>query len=231
MAWQLANEPRPHPRIDREQAFFELIAWAGATADYIHSLDPNHLVSTGNEGVAGCLESRDCFVRLHALPSIDYVTIHLWPSAWGWFKHDKADSTYPQTVDKALSYVQQHTEDAAQLGKPLTLEEFGLNRDEPGYLPSTSTKLRDQYYATLLHAVYASASWGSPMAGSNVWAWTGEGRAGDPKTLLWRIGDDLLGDPTPEHMGGNSVFDTDYSTQAVFKEFAYKMQGLCRSRR
>lgn len=35
MSWQLANEPRPHPRIDREQAFTELAEWADATAAFI----------------------------------------------------------------------------------------------------------------------------------------------------------------------------------------------------
>ena len=61
MAWQLANEPRPGgsdavgtPNLP---AFY---AWVRATARLIKSLDPNHLVSTGSEGLKGCLESAAC---------------------------------------------------------------------------------------------------------------------------------------------------------------------------
>ena len=38
-SWQLANEPRDYPS-----------NWVGDSAQYIKSLDPNHMVSVGSEG-------------------------------------------------------------------------------------------------------------------------------------------------------------------------------------
>lgn len=225
MSWQLANEPRPHPRIDREQAFTELAEWADATAAFIHALDANHLVSTGNEGIAGCLESRECFVRLHRCPFIDYVTIHLWPGAWSWYAPKNPDATFPVTLKNARAYIQQHVDDAAVLGKPITLEEFGLARNDAGFGPTAPTTWRDRFYRTILQLVYDSASASSPLAGSNFWDWGGEGRPRDPVTGKWQEGDDWL-DPTPEIQGGNAVYDCDFSTLKIFTEFAAKMTAL-----
>ena len=47
MAWQLANEPRPWGSGEQIDNYYK---WIDSTAAFIHSLDPNHLVTTGNEG-------------------------------------------------------------------------------------------------------------------------------------------------------------------------------------
>ena len=50
MSWQIANEPRCFDPANKEK-FAE---WIQNTASLIKSIDPNHLVSTGSEGMWGC---------------------------------------------------------------------------------------------------------------------------------------------------------------------------------
>jgi mannan endo-1,4-beta-mannosidase len=57
MSWQLANEPRPGNGEDGVKHLKHYYQWIDETAEYIHSLDPNHLVSSGNEGIMGSLGS------------------------------------------------------------------------------------------------------------------------------------------------------------------------------
>lgn len=78
MAWELSNEPRPHPDGNQEpERLTAFYAWIDQSAAYIKSLDSNHLVTTGNEGTKGCLENDECFVNAQTSKHIDYITIHL----------------------------------------------------------------------------------------------------------------------------------------------------------
>lgn len=61
MAWQIANEPRPFSP-DNKKEFAE---WIGETAALIKSIDPNHLVSVGSEGTAGCEEDMTLWTAIH----------------------------------------------------------------------------------------------------------------------------------------------------------------------
>ena len=85
MSWQLANEPRPGGSdavgLRQMPAY---LAWIGATAKLIKSLDANHLVSTGSEGTQGCIGRDDCVLQAHAFPEVDYLTAHIWPQNWSW---------------------------------------------------------------------------------------------------------------------------------------------------
>jgi mannan endo-1,4-beta-mannosidase len=74
MAWELANEPRPGSNTYLNY-FYD---WIHETAQYIHSIDPNHLVTTGNEGTMGSNNSEEIFLAVHASDYIDYATIHVW---------------------------------------------------------------------------------------------------------------------------------------------------------
>lgn len=59
MAWQLGNEPRPGEGESGKLNFEVFTEWVGETAGFIRSLDPNHLISTGNEGLKGSIESAE----------------------------------------------------------------------------------------------------------------------------------------------------------------------------
>jgi mannan endo-1,4-beta-mannosidase len=227
MAWQLGNEPRPNPEEqNREQHFQEFIQWVDETASYIKSLDPKHLVCTGNEGLAGSLWSEPCYKESHKSKNIDYMTFHLWVLNWQWYDPLKPEETYPEAEKKALNYLQQHIAFAQEIGKPVTLEEFGIPRDRHDYSPKAPTTYRDHYYTVLFDAMYRSAKSGSPMAGSNFWTWGGKGQARDLKTFVWQEGDDYTGDPPQEPQGRNSVFASDKSTLEIIRKYARLMKQL-----
>ena len=77
MAWELANEPRPGGSDAFARANLPAYyAWISHAARFIKARDPNHLVTTGNEGMMGSLNIEDAVVKAHAVPEIDYMTFH-----------------------------------------------------------------------------------------------------------------------------------------------------------
>ncbi|MGD0337181.1 MAG: T9SS type A sorting domain-containing protein [Bacteroidota bacterium] len=219
MAWELANEPRP---LGSTAYFYQ---WIDSTAQYIHSLDSNHLVTTGNEGIMGCNGDSTIFINAHHSASIDYATIHLWALNWGWYNPANSAGTYSSALAKAKDYMQKHFGYARRLNKPLAMEEFGLPRDLQKYDAGSTTTMRDQYFTALLQMIYDSAAAGSPIAGANFWGWGGEARSpnGDYK---WRTGDPFMCDPPMEAQGLNSVYDTDSTTNKILKEHSALMAFL-----
>jgi mannan endo-1,4-beta-mannosidase len=222
MAWQLANEPRPWGSGEQIENYNR---WIDSTANFIHSLDPNHLVSTGNEGIMGSLKSKEYYLNAHKSKYIDYLTFHLWIKNWSWYDAKNYEATFDSAKIKAVDYIKQHIRLAETLNKPITLEEFGIGRDLESHLISSSTSARDDYYRTVFSLVYDSALAGAPIAGTNFWTWGGYGRA-QHNDFIWRQGDPFLGDPPQEPQGLNSIFDTDYSTLRIIKFYAEKMNNL-----
>lgn len=226
MSWQLANEPRPgtiSPDGSKNVPMF--LRWIDETAGFIKTLDTNHLVSTGSEGMIGSLRSEEIYRTAHASRSIDYLTVHLWPSIWRWFDPLKPEATFPAAMDSSVSYVVQHFPVARALNKPLVLEEFGIVRDSSAYALDVPTTVRDRFYRTMLQLTYDSARAGAPIAGLNFWSWGGEGRT-TQRDHIWRKGDPFTGDPPHEPQGMHSVFNTDRSTIAILREFSAKMNAL-----
>ena len=226
MAWQLANEPRPGREngngLSNLPAFY---AWLDQTAAFIHSIDTNHLVSTGSEGTIGALGSADFYAMAHSSPHIDYLTFHLWPFNWGWFDPKRIDETLPISEEKAIEYIGKHIALARQLKKPIVMEEFGMARDSANCMPGAPSKARDHYYQRILDAVYDSAWAGAPIVGSNFWTWGGQG-AGRAPDFRWQKGDPFLGDPPQEPQGYNSICFPDSSTLGILRSEARKMQML-----
>jgi mannan endo-1,4-beta-mannosidase len=226
MAWQLANEPRPGTDSPKGEANLPAFyRWLDQTAAYIHSLDTNHLVSTGSEGTVGCLRSEEYFLASHASQSIDYLTFHVWPLNWGWFDPTRIDETLPRTEVNAVAYINRHSMLARRLNRPIVMEEFGLGRDSGKIAAGTPTTARDRYYRLVFDVLYDSSRAGSPIAGSNFWTWGGEGRGGSPDGM-WRAGDPFVGDPPQEPQGRNSIFNADSSTMMVVRSHAFKMMRL-----
>ena len=122
-SWQLANEPRDYPS-----------NWVGDTAQYIKSLDPNHMVSVGSEGTWASnttgTAATNFFLTTHQSQYIDYATCHIWVEPWGMYNaNDSSAAMLPTATNFATAYLRDHDTLARQLGKPLVLEEFGLARD------------------------------------------------------------------------------------------------------
>lgn len=225
MSWQLANEPRPGGTASKApfEAFY---AWCARTAAFIKARDNRHLVSTGNEGTMGCLESSECVTRAHASKHIDYVTFHMWPQNWSWINPDKLDVGFEAGLAKCRAYIDTHIKLAAALNKPLVLEEFGFPREANANSPSAPTTHRDLFYKMVYTAVEESVRQHGPFVGTNFWAWGGEGRALHPDYAMKPGDTAYTGDPPQEPQGRNSVFDSDASTIAIIKNHVAALKAL-----
>lgn len=213
MAWEIGNEPRPM----RPVANGAYLAWITGVAAYIKSLDPNHLVTVGTEGVAST-ESMPLFEQIHAAPAVDYLTIHIWPKNFGFFQDTAIFKSWGNVMAKAAAYIDEHLPVAARLQKPMVIEEFGLPRDLQRFSPSAPTRLRDAFYAYIFQRCLSE----KVLAGCNFWAFGGLARP-IPGQVFWKRGDAWMGDPPGEEQGLNTVFDSDRTTWALITEWAGKL--------
>ena len=203
-AWQIGNEPRCFSSDPAVQDGF--IGWLTESARIIKSIDPNHLLSTGNEGVWGCEMSEELLERVCSIPGVDYMTIHIWPYNWSWAREGSLSEDLPNAIEKTGEYIGLHHELARKLGQPVVLEEFGFPRD--GFNPSmeATTRARDTYYA------YVFSQVGGMLQGVNFWGWSGFAR---PVHTQWEHGDPYAGDPAQEAQGLNGVYITDYTIDVI----------------
>lgn len=218
MSWQIANEPRPFA----EESMRQFAEWIGETARLIKSLDSNHLVSVGSEGSWGCENSMELWTEIHAIPEVDYATIHIWPYNWNWISADSVAAGVDKAVANTLDYVKAHSEALAEtiggVAKPIVLEEFGYPRDSMAIAPGTAVSGRDTYYKDVFDEVVK----GGRLAGVNFWAWGG---FAEPTHQTWEAGDDYTGDPAQEAQGLNSVFACDSTTIAVIRNAVDRLHG------
>jgi len=126
MAWELANEPQcngsglPTSGSCTNQT---MISWIADVSQYVKSADSNHLVSVGDEGffcdpaASGYFENCSTgvdSVGFSQIASIDLVGFHLYPDSWD------------QNIAWTETFINRHLAEAATLGKPLYMGEFGL---------------------------------------------------------------------------------------------------------
>ncbi|HET9955540.1 MAG TPA: cellulase family glycosylhydrolase [Polyangiaceae bacterium] len=131
-AWELANEPRCKGSGPGASGWTNqtIVTWADEMSAHIKSLDPNHMVSVGDEGfldVGGehwAYKANDGVdhAALTALPDIDFGTFHAYPEDWG------------ARLSWGEKWIADHARLARQLGKPTILEEYGVKvvRDDHG---------------------------------------------------------------------------------------------------
>ncbi len=127
MAWELANEARAN---SDPGATGDIIKnWYQEMAQYLKSADPNHLVSTGEEGfdidqvgyssgyentwVFGGATGTS-FKANTTIPEIDFGGVHLYPSYWGF-----------SATPSGNNWIIDHTILARNEGKPLIVGEYG----------------------------------------------------------------------------------------------------------
>ncbi|MBQ9357467.1 MAG: cellulase family glycosylhydrolase [Prevotella sp.] len=211
MAWQIGNEPRAFS----EEAKEPFAQWLSEASALIRSLDRNHLISIGSEGIWGCENDSALYARISSDPNIDYLTAHIWPYNWSWARQDSLAEDVDQACRLSGQYLSQHTAIANRLQKPLVVEEFGYPRDGFVFNPASPTTARDSYYDYIFSMAMADAL----VKGCNFWGWGGEAR---PRHQQWMVGDDYTGDPAQEAQGLNSVFDCDSTTLSVIKKYNAK---------
>ncbi len=206
MSWQVCNEPRAFSKEGKDS----LESWIIATARAIKEIDPNHLVSTGNEGKYGCETDLELWKRIHSQPEIDYATIHIWPYNWQWVTAETLNDT-TSAYGFTAQYIDEHYEPMHEIGKPLVIEEFGYPRDGMEIALGSAVTARDGYY----DFVFGKALGEGKAAGVNFWGWSG---LAQPAHSTWQAGDDYTNDPAHEAQGLYSVFAGDSTTIEVIKK-------------
>jgi mannan endo-1,4-beta-mannosidase len=78
---------------------------------------------------------------LVALKHVDYGTFHLYPQGWGATSADKP-GTHPGTWGTA--WIDRHLHDGRNLGKPVVLEEFGVQIDAAKDVPTPPRATRSR---------------------------------------------------------------------------------------
>ncbi|RDL37498.1 putative Mannan endo-1,4-beta-mannosidase A [Venustampulla echinocandica] len=134
-AWELANEPRC-----KGCSTSVITNWATKTSAYIKSLDPNHMVTLGDEGFMNgggdgsypytTAEGIDFEANLK-VPNLDFGTFHLYPESWG-----VSENPFGST------WFANHGTVCAKVGKPCIGEEYGATSNKPGAMvPWQTTSL------------------------------------------------------------------------------------------
>ena len=222
-SWQIGNEPRAFARDSVTKAAFA--DWMCTSATLIKSLDPNHMVSTGSEGLYGCEVDMDLFEQIHAHKDFDYLNVHIWPLVWRWVTKDTFADSVCVANRMTEKYLTAHFPVAERLMKPIVLEEFGYprdgNRDFEGdavkfwdgvsLSKESATGARDEYYTYVFNRLLQSHEAGEPLKGVNFWGWGGHAGQSE-QNEFWKPGDDYCGDPAQEPQGLFSVYATDSTT-------------------
>lgn len=219
MAWQVGNEPRLFT-VENEAKF---TVWLNNIVNLIDNLDKYHLISTGSEGLNSSNDDIGIFERTHLNPNIDYLTMHIWPKNWNWFKADNAEKTLSTTLENTGIYIDKHIKVAQDLKRPIIIEEFGLPRENESLVNGTSVANRDVFYNYIFNRVAESVANKSVLQAANFWGFGGEGK---PVTTdgKWNPGDPLTTDPPQEPQGLNSVFSSDKSTLELVKKYNLELK-------
>ncbi|RKE17819.1 cellulase family glycosylhydrolase [Streptomyces sp. TLI_171] len=167
MAWELANEPRC--RSDKSGA--TLLGWAREMSAYVKSLAPRQLLAIGDEGFYGRPNEADYpysnyegndWQKLTALPAVDYGTVHVYPQNWG---ETSGNTPGVNAADWGTRWINDHLTDGRRLGKPVVVEEFGLQLDAARDIADTAA--RDAAYRA-----WTDASLTGGAAGDQFWLLT-----------------------------------------------------------
>ena len=215
MAWEVANEPRVFTK-ENEAAFTK---WLNETVDEINRLDKNHLITTGSEGKAGSNDDLATFERTHTNKNIDYLTMHIWPKNWGWYKAEDEKGSTPIAIEKTIDYIDEHIEVAKRLQKPIILEEFGYPRSLESLDRNASVEFRNQFYNSVFERLEKSIKYNEPFVALNFWGYAGMAK-NNPNDGKWRVGLDFTTDPPQEPQGLNSVFSEETSTLNIIRKYA-----------
>ena len=210
-SWELLNEPRCSgcPKV-------VLNTWIESMSDFVKTIDPNHMLTVGEEGFfsnededlspgnpsgawswAG--DQGQSFYDNHLPSTIDYAGIHMWMQNW-----EEA------TPEFAARWLQYHIDQSEKLGKPLLMSEFGAWGHSEAMI-----RERDLWYELIYNAILENARQGGPFQGGLFWQWF------------------ALGQKTPKEEGGGDggvfgIFETDTSFK-IAKAFTEELKEISRN--
>jgi mannan endo-1,4-beta-mannosidase len=195
MIWEIVNEAR-YGMWEGDTDATAVRDFLAEAAGVIKSIDPNHLVGTGEEGF---LRQRDLyldryaypwnaaegegtdFVLNAAIPGIDVLGFHCWPFQWGLWDASSKDygydrlGEYPDIAAFPPEWIAEHARLAERFGKPLYLGEFGLQILRA---PGSDIEERDRIMRAVYDAVEAA-----DLAGAAFWHITA---SHDPENAAYR---------------------------------------------
>jgi mannan endo-1,4-beta-mannosidase len=178
LAWELANELRSS---DPTGVIVE--HWLDEMSAYLKSIDSNHLISTGEEGldisdaIYSSVHSYNdqswlfdgsggvSFRQNISLPHIDIASIHSYPDAWG------------LTANQGIQWLTDHNRIADEARKPLILGEAG------------KWSQRNFYFNALLNEAYLNTT-----AGIILWQFVYDGRTNNDGYAFTYPADSILCD-------------------------------------
>lgn len=148
-AWQIMNEGRNSggdPQVLRD--------WYQEIAQYIKSIDPNHMVSTGEEGFDEGIpsdytledyentyplrsENGTSYVLNTAIPEIDFGSAHWYPNEFGF-----GETVSEEMLTAQRAWLSDHKKIAESHGKPFVVGEFGF----PGFASESVHLMYDDLY-------------------------------------------------------------------------------------
>ncbi|MGB9879300.1 MAG: cellulase family glycosylhydrolase, partial [Anaerolineae bacterium] len=76
LMWELMNEPTCPAEDANPSCWNAFVRWAEVTSGEIKRLDPNHLVAVGTQHAGFDDQALDAFRRVHALDTIDIISVH-----------------------------------------------------------------------------------------------------------------------------------------------------------
>ncbi|XP_065851521.1 mannan endo-1,4-beta-mannosidase 7 [Euphorbia lathyris] len=167
MAWELMNEPR----CTSDASGTTIQGWIMEMAQYVKSIDRNHLVEAGLEGFYGRstpqrknlnpgIEIGTDFIANNRIPAIDFATLHSYPDQWLSNSNDESQLNFLN------NWLNAHIQDAQfVLRKPIMLTEFGKSWKDAGF----NNYQRDELFNTVYSKIYASAKRGGAAAGGLFW--------------------------------------------------------------
>ncbi|KDP44593.1 hypothetical protein JCGZ_22175 [Jatropha curcas] len=173
MAWELMNEPR----CTSDPSGRTIQAWIMEMAQFVKSIDRNHLLEAGLEGFYGHstpqrktlnpgLEIGTDFIANNRIPAIDFATLHSYPDQW------LSSSNNQYQLSFLNNWLNAHIQDSQYiLRKPILITEFGKSWKDPGF----STYERDEMFSTVYYKIYSSAKRGGAAAGGLFWQLLTEG--------------------------------------------------------
>jgi mannan endo-1,4-beta-mannosidase len=133
--------------------------------------------------------------------------------------YNASDANLKAAQDFARDFIQNSSRWAADIGKPVFLEEFGMARDnwvneqKYPYLSSATTTHKDAYFTTIIGTVMDEFRDGGAYIGTSPWAYGGVYR---PETQhVNEFGMVWAGDPPHESPGWYDLYDVDHAMDIV----------------
>ncbi|RHZ46046.1 hypothetical protein Glove_637g10 [Diversispora epigaea] len=236
-AWELANEPQAifesnnnnsnsNSNSNSNNSDHEYVyKWIDSSANYIKSLDSNHLVTTGSESKNG----EEWFVTMHKSKNIDFSCAHVWVENWGYYNSDDSSiENYQKAENFMLNFLQNVSDWSINiLHKPIILEEYGMARDGWSGLSKYSSDApitnKNKYFTAIsnkiLELMHNNNNNNNTFSGNMFWAYAGIARPTD-NSPQW------LGDPPHEPSGWYSVYDSDIDTLNIFANHAKEISKI-----